>query len=167
MDDSLLGNGSDSDIYGTQATFEFSTNLFTIEGFFLTTSLAARQTIFAKRFGDLGDGPALYIETTGALTFEASGGTVATGGSVSINTWYHVAIVRDSANAGKLYFDGNKIGADGTVNSDFVGDYLHIMSNGDGGSYLAGSVAAIRVTTGVARYTGATYAIPTLPLPTS
>lgn len=90
-------------------------------------------------------------------------------GSSWNNAWRHTAYCRSGTS---LYFlqDGSQIGTTGTNSGSFDFSGLLVGAGATAGTpnglMLNGWIACLRVTKGVARYTGA-YTPPTLPLPTS
>lgn len=89
--------------------------------------------------------------------------------SPSADTWYHVAAVR-SGTTDKLYADGNRLteatAATGPINAAAELAIGAINSSGFT-QFFNGWIDDVRITKGVARYTGATYTIPTSPFPNS
>jgi len=114
-----------------------------------------------------------FYRETGALKFgyTANGSTVV----VVLNNawvpgttaWYHLAATR-SGNSWRYFVDGTQLGSTATdTGTIFDGTSVTRV----GGGYVAGYtmngwIAAVRVTKGVARYTG-NFTPPSLPLPTS
>jgi hypothetical protein len=84
-----------------------------------------------------------------------------------VNILHHVAACRDASNNLDLYLDGLRvatttIGASTAVYHDGpTGADLVVGVDDSGANQLNGNVDAVRVTKGVARYTGATYTPPT------
>jgi hypothetical protein len=107
---------------------------------------------------------------TGCFTLYYSGGTlqaVATGGaggtsgswSPSTNTWYHVAVTRDSSNNQRIFIDGTQIAtATSTNNYDQNGFTLCYAKT------FNGYIDDLRITKGYARYT-ANFTPPTAAFP--
>lgn len=90
------------------------------------------------------------------------------------NNWRHVAVVRSGLTT-TLWMDGAQVTLNvdqtgGTAPGSFSFSHCCIGAQGNAGAYfqngLLGNMACLRVTKGVARYTGA-FTVPTLPFPTS
>lgn len=87
------------------------------------------------------------------------------GGAVSINAWHHIALTRSGTSV-RLYLDGNQTGSTytdtGPTNltqaTTYIGFYPADVS-------VNGNIDEVRITKGVARYTSASYIIPSLPFP--
>lgn len=127
---------------------------YTIEGWARVSTMPSNGYIF-----DVGsNGLTLQIMSSGTYFRVGSGGGVAfdtpTGSYISTNTWFHWALVR-SGTAVKLYVNGNNIGS-GTFNGTMGGNTPFTLGNyGGGGNYSwLGSIDDVRITNGVARYTG-------------
>ncbi len=88
-------------------------------------------------------------------------------GTVSANTWHHVALARDSGNV-RVYFNGTQVGSTWTDSTNYNQTTLHIgryYSNVDQFQWL-GYLDDIRVTVGSSRgYAGATITVPTAAFP--
>ena len=88
----------------------------------------------------------------------------------TVNTWNHYALVRSSG-VTKLYFNGNlvtDIGTSGAITdtTNYTGTYL-VIGGYYSTSYLwNGYIDEVRVTKGVARYTGS-FSVPTSEFPTT
>jgi hypothetical protein len=80
------------------------------------------------------------------------------------NTWYHVAIVRTSTatNGTVFYINGVPVVTVTDANADNYNGTLYIGSQG-AGQYFPGYISNLRITKGVAVYTG-TFTTPTAPL---
>jgi hypothetical protein len=79
------------------------------------------------------------------------------------NQWYHIAFVRDG-NTLKFYFDGNQVGSGAITNNlnASTGPYMRFGATDHSGSELFdGAIGPIRISKGIARYTGSTYTPPT------
>ena len=85
--------------------------------------------------------------------------------TLSLNTWYHIAVVRDSSNRTQLFLNGTKsTDAFVTDANNYSGAVSSIFSNGAGGD-LIGELSNLRITnTAVYNPTASTIAVPTSPL---
>ncbi|MDO8661655.1 MAG: Ig-like domain-containing protein, partial [Candidatus Omnitrophota bacterium] len=75
--------------------------------------------------------------------------------SPSINTWYHVAVVRNG-NLFSLYVDGQKLGGTNDTITNAIPDFASGLSIGleaDFSGYLKGYMDELRVSKGIARWT--------------
>jgi hypothetical protein len=77
--------------------------------------------------------------------------------SLSNQTWYHVAMTRDSSANLRLFIDGTQAGSTATSHTtDFSKNEWHLgalNADASGGRALTGYMDEIRITAGVARYT--------------
>jgi hypothetical protein len=151
-----------------------STNDITIEGWFRLGSLSKPATIFV--FDNLAGGPnsgwfgysTLYVYTNGTLGFGKSGinETTTATGYISINTWYHFAMVKTSTGV-KIYINGvAAITTDSTrwAISTTIPLRFGACPGNIGAVALNGYMDDVRITNGVARYT-ANFTPPTVPYP--
>jgi hypothetical protein len=105
--------------------FGFGTNDFTWESWIYLGQVDADQCIFK-----FSNGSGIFIRSNNQIAFRDSDGgafLISSGLTVAIDTWYHVAVVRQSAQI-KMYVDGVKVGATytdpldiGTTNSLRIG----------------------------------------------
>ena len=144
---------------------------FCLEFFFRATGTS--QQCMA---GYANDTPILEIDQTaprvycGTNGFTGSAGFDFHSGSVSANTWYHYAFVRDDGannNADERntgYFNGAKFGTQ-TRSGDYTNEQLTIGARGNATVPFTGWISNLRLTIGISRY-GYTsnYTVPSLPL---
>ena len=85
--------------------------------------------------------------------------------TLSLNTWYHIAVVRDSSNRTQLFLNGTKsTNSHVTDSSDYSGGVSAIFAAGAGGE-LIGRLSNLRITnTAVYDPTASTITVPTSPL---
>ena len=105
--------------------FGFSTNDFTWESWIYPTQVSADQCIFK-----FSNGSGIFIRSNNQIAFrdsDAGAFLISSGSTIAIDTWYHVAVVRQSGQI-KMYVDGVKVGATytdpldiGTTNSLRIG----------------------------------------------
>ena len=98
-------------------------------------------------------------------------GTVNVAWTPSASTWYRIALVRDGVNL-HFYVDGTRIGTDTTISTDDMpvrGTAKLTMTRASSVAvnHFAGNMDNVRLTKGVARYTGESYTLDTEPFPTS
>lgn len=95
------------------------------------------------------------------------GALSATGLTITANAWHHFAVVRFNQTA-ILYFDGNRLAVTGVpwINYAFF-PTPHYVTIGTTAIVIGGNepgyVDEVRITKGIARYTGTTYVVPTAP----
>jgi hypothetical protein len=87
----------------------------------------------------------LYVNVCGTVL----GSSVAV---VSVNTWYHIAIVRNSGTS-TLYVNGTSVGS-ATTTGNCSGTYLAIGGYYNTSYLYQGYIDELRITKGYARYTG-------------
>lgn len=89
-----------------------------------------------------------------ALRFDHSNGSsfIDTGSAVSDNVWHHIAVTRSSGTL-RIFVDGALKGSVAT-SVNFTADDLSIGGNISNGESFRGYIDSIRITKGVARYTG-------------
>ena len=128
---------------------------FTLEGWFYFNSLSNNPKLYIDAASTSTYWQLYYVNNTG-LTFRANntGINVNAGSTLSVNTWYHIAFVRNSSTY-NIYVDGTSVVSTTTTHQ--------IGSNGEkalGGSVLSGATYSVngyisdfRITKGLARYT--------------
>jgi hypothetical protein len=133
----------------------FGTGDFTIECWvYITSSTVANNGIYDCRYSASATGPLIYYVPTSGLFMFYNGSNQISGGTITINTWNHIALVRYSG-VTKLYINGTQSGSNYTdtnnytsgANSGAVGAFY------DGTSGWNGYIDDLRVTRGIARYT--------------
>ena len=150
----------------TQADFEFGTGAWTIEAWIYNTSQpVANQVIFDFRTTNPQEVPTVYINTTtNTLRFSSSGlFHIDSGTAIPINTWTHIAISK-SGSSTKMYVAGVQVGSTYTDTNTYVQGAITIGARYDGTTPFFGNIDDVRISKGVARYTGATLTLPTAQL---
>ena len=153
--------------------FNFDTDDFTVDFWFRVAVFNGYTTLWAKSDADY-QGIQSWVNSSGAIGFSCDNDSsspwvvnVSSANSlVSLNTWYHYAMVRNS-NTFKVYLDGSEI-ITNTTTIDFddssadlrFGSWAYAAHN-----MLNGYVDEIRVSKGIARWTAA-FTPPTLPYTT-
>jgi hypothetical protein len=155
-------NGSNQKIAGVAgANFAYGTGAFTVEAFVYTTGSASSQIIFSQTVSGT-NYFLLQITTTNKLEFiyaTSGGGTQVTSiSNISLNTWTHIAAVRQGTGTNQfaLYINGVNV-VTSTVAQDFtstslaptIGDYTHATQ-----LPFAGYISNLRVIKGQALFTG-------------
>jgi len=150
---SLLFNGTSGYLKApTQTAFAFGTGDFTVECWVrLGVVDGITRVIYDGRNGAVGSAGGISISVlSGSLTCGTDVANVLSGGTLVVDTWYHVALTRASGTF-KLWLDGAQVSSsaaaydltDGNVS---VGAYNGIQ-------FLNGYVDDFRITKGVSRYT--------------
>ena len=142
----------------SSAAFAFGTGNFTIE-FWAYPTVNARQDWIDF---DNGGGYRLLIYYNGTNIIYYSGGARITGSAMTLNTWQHIAVVRNSGST-KLYINGNQSGSTYTDSINFLAQPLTIGKDGAGSTVITGYMSNVRVVKGTALYTSA-FTPPTGPL---
>ncbi len=159
------------------SSFEFGTGDFTVECWLYLTNNTGSQPIVLLGNGASG-GPStisysawylFYLSGTGLRFYRYTGTetfyTFST--TLSTNTWYHIAVSRSGTSL-RCFVDGTQVGSTVTTSLSYNkvnNDNLHIgrvLSGSNSGTiyYLHGYLDDLRITKGVARYTG-DFTIPT------
>ena len=154
---------------GGTSTLDFGSGDFTIECWFYADSVQDGY-IFSTNNYTGSVGVSFGIQSNNKFRFTIGGsGTAYTLDSTTVYTalvWHHCAAVR-SGSTMYIYYNGNRLDSRacaGTITASatgFIAGELVAFSAND----IAGYLDEIRITKGVARYTGATYDIPTATFP--
>ena len=143
----------------TSELFAFGTKDFTWEMWIYHTVYEPAYHLY---WGTGSDHSIHYATSQGHLTYYtptvgASSTLYTTGfGSMSVNTWYHIAVVRQSGTT-YLYKDGVlQTSASDTTDYGTSANSMRIGASGADGTYpYTGYIQDLRITKGYARYTGA------------
>lgn len=157
------GAGDYLTLPSNQSAFTMGTGDFTVEMWVYTSSLAVGQTFYdTMNGGDSGGSGrfAMQLSTGGTVQlFTGAGSIFTSGGTLAINTWYHIAYSRIS-NSGKLYVNGNQVNTTYTDNNNYVvgtssRPIIGINAYDSSTNPMLGSISNLRVVKGVGVYTGA------------
>lgn len=160
---SALFGGSGAWIDGpTSSDFTFGTGDFTLECWAYWTDTGNRAILgFATNF-------TLYRAGDNRVYFfDSDDGNNVTGttGTVALNQWIHVALVRAS---GSLQIYTNGVGSStASYTKNLTSSNMRIGSAANGTSNMSGYIDEVRITKGVARYTGSSITVPSAPFPNS
>jgi hypothetical protein len=147
------------------AVFAFGTGDFTVEAWvFSITRIGSgnygSQIAGCQVFGSTADW-LFNISLTGNLYFQISSsatGAILSTSTVPLSTWTHVAAVRASGTM-TLYINGTNAGGSGSYATSITNASTPFSiggaSNGSANSLMQGFISNVRVTKGVAVYTGA------------
>ena len=154
---SILFDGTQDNLQvPADGDFGFGTANWTLEAFIRPTSVSGVQRIFDLRNASATDtAPTVYMNGT-ALHYAVGNSSQISGGTLAINTWYHVAVARNAGTT-KLFLDGVELatGADtndyGTTKPVVIGsDYQASPAEA-----FNGHIDEVRISKGAARFTGA------------
>ena len=152
---SVLFDGTGDDLsLATSSDFGFGTGDFAVEAFIRPTAIATGR-IFDFRTANPEVALLISINSSGGIEVNVNGSNVITGGSLSINTWAHIAVSRVSGTT-SLFVNGSRVGSAYTDSNDYGNTKpLRIGSAFDGGNAFAGYIDEIRISKGAARYANA------------
>ena len=148
----------------------FGTGDFTWEAWIYPTRTpgAVSQAIFDTRPASTnGAYFLLYLNSSLTLNLWVSSLDRITSSAIALGSWYHVSVVRASGTT-KMYVNGTQVGTNYTDSTNYVITSISIIgaSYAAGASitnYFAGFISNLRITKGVAVYTG-NFTAPTSPL---
>jgi hypothetical protein len=144
--------------------YQFGTENFTVEGWFLPTASGNERAFYIHGVNS-GGGMTLFVGT-GGVRFRASGTTDLVY-ITSISTFTHIAFVRDG-NTRRIFIGGTQVASDTlsfNVSDNVVTDIgASVQLDGDTYRYF-GYIDDLRITKGLARYT-TTFTPPTQAFPT-
>jgi len=164
---SLLFNGTSGYLKApTQTAFAFGTGDFTVECWVrLGVVDGITRVIYDGRNGTVGSAGGISISVlSGSLTCGTDVANVLSGGTLVVDTWYHVALTRDLGTF-RLWLDGVQVATSVAVYN--LADGNMSIGGYNGIQFVNGYIDDFRVTKGVARYTAA-FTPPTsafLPIP--
>ncbi len=115
---SLALSGSGQYLTGSGANLNFGTGDMTIEAWIYMTNTSGHGSIYDGRNTYNEVAPWLVV-VNGVLTYFVSNAARITGGSLSANTWYHVALSRVSG-VTRLFLDGTQIGSSYTDANNYI-----------------------------------------------
>jgi hypothetical protein len=150
----------------SQPDFEFGTGAWTIEAWIYNTSNpGANQILFDFRTASPQTVLTAYLTaTTNTPVVVFNGGNILTSGdSIPLNTWTHFAIAK-SGTSTKMYINGTQSGATYTDNNTYTQGPLTIGARFDGTLAFTGYIDDVKISKGVARYTGSSFTLPTAQL---
>ena len=150
--------------YIRQATrtydYGFEDGSFTIEGYFRFNSLTGTIVLADNRL-DVSDTDAGLLRVTNSgntVSWVRNGTAVSetTSAGLAIDTWYHIAVSKDSTTSTiKLFIDGAEVSSDTDNNNYGISQELHIGANAGGGDNLDGYMDLFLVRKGYADRTAA------------
>ena len=143
-------------------SLQFGSSAFTIEGWFYFTSLSSINGLISKGAASFGTGSwSLTTNTSGKLYLAYDSSQLIFDTTLQINTWYHLALVRDGSNIVSAYINGVKETTTGTITTNFnIADSLNIGCGRNTSNFFVGYASNIRLIKGTAVYTG-NFTVPT------
>lgn len=147
------------------APLQFGTGDFTVECWArIGGSTANFSGIVCKLSAGFGAGSWRIRWNAGPIVEAQVDAAVIQSGTISANTWYHLALTRSGTDL-RFFVDGTQVGSTTTNSSDLnVTDALTIGLNA--AVAMTGSIDDVRITKGVARYT-ANFTVPDAAFPDS
>jgi len=139
--------------------------VFTIEGWIYLSAVGSARGIVGKGTGTTGW--LLSINSSNQVVFTDTTTAITSTGTLSVSTWYHIAVVRSTTgtNQTKIYINGTNDGTGTSATNFSQTNSLYVGADRTGGSAFNGYIEDLRITKGVARYT-ANFTAPTAAFPT-
>jgi hypothetical protein len=149
-------NGSSQYLFApSNAAFQMSTGDFTIECWFRVTSTGSYAVLVDMRNGTTNAvAPQIYLSNGDTLMYHVSNVNQITGPTVSIDTWYHVAVCRNSS-VTKMFVNGLQVGSNYSDTNNYIinSPKIAVTSSLNGTGYLPGIISNLRIVKGTALYT--------------
>lgn len=145
---SLLMSGGTVTATANLTNFTFGTGDFTIEFWCRWSSLDGSRVVYDQRthFAEMNaPQPCLYTSWS-VLRYFVNGADRITSGTLTVNTWYHIALTR-SGTSTKLFINGVQAGSTWTDTTDYTTTAPKIASE------FTGYINELRIFKGYARYT--------------
>jgi hypothetical protein len=147
----------------TNAAFVYGTGDFTIETWLYFTSLApAFQVIYDGRANGGAEISPVLLTNGAAISYYTASAFRINGATLSVNTWYHIALSRSSGST-KLFLNGVQTGATYTDTNNYVQATDPFIGGSGDGYVVNGYMTDVRIVKGTAVYT-TTFTPPTAPL---
>ena len=167
---SFIFDGTGDALYpsASESTFTFGTGDFTVEMFIYPTALGGGVAHILYDGRTVSNpsvaSPTMFITTASQLAYFVNGAATITGTTtLSLNTWYHVALCR-SGTSTKLFLNGTQEGSTWTDATNYnVTNTTRPVIGANGyasDSYFVGCIDEVRITRDAARYT-ANFTAPT------
>jgi hypothetical protein len=151
----LDGTGDYIDIAPPSSEFfNFGTADFTVEFWMYLTNVSGEKVLLESRAGHT-DAGLLIMLNTGVMKNLTAGAVRTTGGTtIAADTWYHVAVVRDSTSL-RTYLNGTEESGSASYTSAITApaSKFRLGARFDGVNPPAGYFSDVRITKGLARYT--------------
>jgi len=139
---------------------------YTIEGFFYASGTGIQYLFDIRETSQyigayiIGSSTTLYVNFGTTLDIVASS-------SFTLNSWNHLAFVRSGSgtNNTSVFLNGSRVYQRTDTTNYSIVPNLFVSCENSGNYYLNGYVDEFRITKGYARYSGATYTVPTAAFP--
>jgi hypothetical protein len=147
------------------AGYAFGTGDFTVEFYVRLAAVSVQYTLFDCRPASTqGLYPTIYIASAdNTLRYFTDSADRITGGALSVNTWYHIAVARLGTST-KMFLDGTQTGSTYTDSNNYLIGTGRPVLSGSGYTVtlqnLNGWMDELRVSKGVARWTS-NFTVPT------
>jgi hypothetical protein len=135
---------------------------WTMEAWIYPTSVTGVRVIFETRNRTTNASPCLYTNGTN-LVVDTGTAAVVSAGTITINTWQHVAATR-SGNSWRIFINGTQVGSTTTNTTSYTTAYGCCIGSSFYNEDFLGNIDDARITQGVARYT-ANFTAPTAAFP--
>ena len=154
---SILLDGTEDNVkVPTDEDFGFGTSNFCLEAFIRPADVLGIQRIFDLRDTSGTDtAPTMYLNGS-TLHYAVGNSSTRSGGTLSADTWYHVAVARNGG-VTKLFLDGVELGTGADTNDYGITKPVVIGSDYQASPTEAfnGYIDEVRISKGAARFTGA------------
>jgi hypothetical protein len=151
---------------GSNALYAFGTGDFTIECWVYLNALAC-YIYDGRPASTNGAQPTIYTNGSGVLYYFTNVANQITGSTLSLSTWYHIALSR-SGTSTKMFVNGIQVGSTYTDSTSYTNTAARPVIGIDGYSLsnqpFNGYLDDLRITKGLARYT-ANFSAPTTSFP--
>ena len=135
---------------------------WTMEAWIYPTNVTGVHVIFETRNRTTNASPCLYTSGTN-LVVDTGTAAVVSAGTITINTWQHVAATR-SGNSWRIFINGTQVGSTTTNTTAYTTAYGCCIGSSFYNEDYAGYIDDARITQGYARYT-ANFTPPTAAFP--
>ena len=148
----------------SNSIYAFGTGNFTVECWVYLNALSC-YIYDGRPASTNGAQPTIYTNGSGVLYYFTNSANQITGSTLSLSTWYHIALSR-SGTSTKMFVNGIQVGSTYTDSTSYTNTAARPVIGIDGYSLssqpLNGYITDLRVTNGIARYT-TTFTPPTAP----
>lgn len=146
----LLDGTGDYLTTASQPDFIFDAD-FAAEGWFYPTNVTGTFSLFT--FGNEAVGRYTTMIENGVLKGNMfASATVTFGGTISTNTWVHIAFTRSGSTI-RAFVDGTLLATTDTVAGNLGNGAFNLGADGTGTANFAGYIDDVRISKGVSRYT--------------
>ena len=135
-------------------TYTFGTSDYTVELWARWTLITGDQTLFDMRPASTNGNYLVLHKDTTTIGFYFNSGERINGGTIAVDTWYHIALCRVSGTT-RLFIDGTQVGSDYTDSNSYLSDSTtayRIGLSSFGTGQMSGYLGPGRITKGVGRY---------------